>query len=207
MTGIGSDESQLYILGNGYFAPNNAVEVFSWSGTIGDDPYIEDFQGLVDPYDMDVNGGLVWVACDGDDSPVKVYDSSGTLVDFIPGIMVGGEARGVAFESSDIVWISNPETDMIYRIEIGVGLEEEGVQSASALLRADGNPFSASVEILGTGFGTEAVIVVFDTGGRLLESSDFEGRCVLDGSGLPSGAYLVRVSDGVSSASLRLTRL
>lgn len=205
MTGVGSNASQLYILGACY-SGGYSVESFSWTGTVGTNPYINSFTGLGTPYDIDISGGLIWAACDGADSPVKAFNTSGVLVDMIPGSLVENQARGVAFESANIVWVSNPSNDMIYRIDLSVGVGGDEGSPVPVELRASANPFSASVVIEGPGFGDGALLEIFDMSGRMVESTVFEGAFCWNGSGVPSGAYVVRVSDGTDLESLRLVR-
>lgn len=53
-----------------------SVESFSWTGSVGSSPFINRFDsGLGTPYDIDISGSLIWVACDGADSPVKAYNT------------------------------------------------------------------------------------------------------------------------------------
>lgn len=205
MTGLGSDASMLYAIGSSTYG--YSVETYTWTGTVGSTPFVNSFaSGLGTPYDIDIAGGLIWAACDGVDSPVKAFSTAGVLVDMIPGSVVENAARGVAFESANIVWVSNPETDKIYRIDLslGVGGDEGGAVPSS--LRASDNPFSSSVVISGTGFVDGATIEIFDTTGRLVDAGPFAGSFTWTGSGAPAGAYLVRVSDGNSLESLRLVR-
>lgn len=209
MTGIGSDESELFILGSGYFAPNSCVETFSWSGVYSDDQYISQLTGLGTSYDMDISGGLVWAACDGSDSPVRAFDTTGSIVDIIPGALVGNEARGVAFESANILWVSNPTDDKIYRIDLctSVGERVDEGFPLPVLLRAIANPFSTSVVIEGLGFGDRAILEIFDASGRLVERTGFDGSFCWDAGDVPAGIYAARVSDGSAAESIRLTRL
>lgn len=205
MTGLGSDAAKLYAIGASSYG--YSVETYTWTGTVGSTPYVNSFNsGLGTPYDIDYSGGLIWAACDGADSPVKAYSTAGVLTDMIPGSVVENAARGVAFETEGIVWVSNPETDKIYRIDLtlGVGGEEGGAAPSS--LRASENPFSSSVVISGTGFGDGATIDIFDASGRIVDSAPFSGCFTWTGQGSPAGAYLVRVSDGSSLESLRLIR-
>lgn len=164
--------------------------------------------GLGTSHDIDVSGGLVWAACDGTDSPVKAFDTSGTLVDFIPGSLVGNEARGVAFESANIIWVSNPSDDTLYRIDLCLGTGGGGIPPARpVLISASENPFHSSVVIDGPGFGEGAILEVFDTSGHAVVRTGFSGTFCWDGGGFPAGIYVVRVSEGTVSSHLGLTKL
>jgi len=205
VTGLGSDATKLYALGTSTYG--YSVETYTWTGTVGSTPYVNSFSsGLGTPYDIDISGGVIWAACDGIDSPVKAYSTAGVLVDMIPGSVVENAARGVAFESDNIVWVSNPETDKIYRIDLSLGIGEEEGGPVVSSLHASENPFSSSVVISGTGFVDGATIEIYDASGRMVDSAPFTGSFTWTGGGAPVGAYLVRVSDGSSLERLRLIR-
>ncbi len=183
----------------------HSVETFSWSGSVGSSPYINSFSsGLGTPYDIDVSGGLVWVACDGADSPVKAYTTSGALIDMIPGALVENAARGVAFESENILWVSNPDTDKLYRIDLSLGIG--GGAEPAIDLRASSNPFSSDVTISGAGFGDGATLEIFDMTGRRVAEAGFDGSYTWNGADVPSGAYVVRVGDEGTLDTISLIR-
>lgn len=182
-----------------------SIETFTWSGTVGSTPYVNSFNsGLGTPYDIDCSGGLIWVACDGTDSPVKAYSTAGVLTDMIPGAVVENAARGVAFESENILWVSNPDTDKLYRIDLSLGIGG-GVEPAVDL-RASSNPFSSDVTISGAGFGDGASIEIFDMTGRRVAEAGFDGSYTWNGADVPSGAYVVRVGGGGTLDTISLIR-
>jgi hypothetical protein len=206
VTGIGSSASNLYVIGTSVYG-GYSVETFSWTGTVGSTPYINSFTGLNTAYDCGFSGTLLWVAADGADSPVKAYNSSGVLQQYIPGSLVGSNARGVDFDANGYLWVSNPTTDKIYKISLSTGVEgEEGAELPSAALTAGPNPFSGTVLVQG-GPAQAATIQVFDLGGRLLLDAPYSGSFTLDGGDLVPGAYLLRVSSSTEERSIRLVRI
>ncbi len=205
MTGVGSDASKLYALGTSYYG--YSVETFSWTGTVGASPYINSFVGLGTGYDIGYSGSYVWVANDAADSPVRAFNTAGTPVNAIPGSIIGNAARGVDFESATLMWVSNPNNDKIYKIDLSVGVGEGQGAEVPAGLAAGPNPFTASVTIEGGGFGRGAVVTIFDMQGRSVMEEAFPGVFVWDASGVPPGPYFARVTDGASSQTLRLIRI
>jgi hypothetical protein len=210
VTGLGSSSSLLYALGT-YYDPSGGqadpwlVETFSWTGTVGSSPFIADLQGMTTAYDCAWRDDLIWVSCDASDSPVKAYNTSGALVDMIPGSVVEGAASGLDFDENGILWVANKNTDKIYGIDLTLGVE--GGPAIPTSLTSSCNPFMSSVTIEGTGFGLNATFEAFDLCGRLVFSSGFDGSVVLDGSSLPAGTYVVLVNDGEASGMLRLVKL
>jgi hypothetical protein len=210
VTGLGSSSSQLYALGTatspyggqGYI---HLVETFSWTGTVGSTPYVSEMQGLLNSYDCAFADNLVWVACDGADSPVKAYNASGVLVDMIPGALVEGSASGLDFDAEGLLWVANRDTDKIYCVDLTQGTGGDTASPAS--LTSSTNPFMSSTVVSGTGFSAGARIDVFDLSGRVMESSPFDGTFVLDGDRIPAGTYVVVASDGAVSRTLMLVRL
>jgi hypothetical protein len=210
VTGLGSSSSQLFALGTaaspyGGQGFVRLVETFSWTGTVGSTPYISELQGVLVTYDCAFAGNLLWVACDGADSPVKAYSTAGALVDMIPGAVIGGSASGLDFDASGLLWVANRDTDKIYCVDLTQGTGGDPASPVS--LTSSSNPFLSSTVISGTGFSSGARIDVFDLAGRVMASSTFDGTLVLDGERIPAGTYVVIARDGVVSSSLRLVRL
>jgi hypothetical protein len=209
VTGLGSSSSLIYALGTasdpyggqGYV---DIVETFTWTGTIGSAPYISCMPGLIAPADCAFADNLVWVACDGADSPVKAYNTSGALVDMIPGSLIGNSASGLDFDAAGLLWVANRDTDQIYCLDLTQGAG--GDPAALATLVCSSNPFMSSTVISGTGFSSGARIEAFDLSGRRVLEGLFDGSFVMGGS-MPSGAYVVRVVDGSTAADLMLVKL
>jgi len=180
------------------------VETYTWGGVVGTMPYITQLQGVLATYDCAWRNDLLWVACDGADSPIKAYNTSGQLQDMIPGSLVGGAAHGIDFDDNGIMWVANRDTGKIYEIDTTQGVH--GGEAAPADLTANCNPFVSSVVIQGD-FGPGAQLEIYDLGGRMILSAPFAGSFSWGGSGVPSGTYVVRVSGAAGSSTLRLVRL
>lgn len=151
--------------------------------------------------------GTVWVANDASDSPVKAYNTSSVLTQYIPGSLIGNAARGVDFDANGYLWCSNPNNDKIYKISLNTGVEDQPGAQVMSGLSCSCNPFESSTVISGGGFSAGAYLEVFDLSGRIVASSPFDGSYVFEGRNLPSGAYMARVYDGTSVSGLRLVKL
>ncbi len=205
MTGVGSSSSQLFVLGPKSSGGVDVVETFSWSGTVGTNPFISSIQALGTIYDCAWYADQIWVANDGGDSPVKAYDTSGALVNNIPGSLVDNAAHGVDFDSDGYLWVANNVSDKIYKLDLSQGTGEG--PSVVSGLTASSNPFMSSTVIAGEGFGPGASIEIFDLIGRRVLSAGFDGSYCWDGESVPAGTYMARVSDGGLAVTLRLIKL
>jgi hypothetical protein len=187
---------------------NQVAEGYTWAGT-HNTYYILGMPSVTTGYDAGYRAdGTVWIANDASDSPVKSFNTSGVLTQYLPGSLVGNAVRGVDFDANGYLWCSNPNNDTIYKISLNTGVEEQpGAPVPPAWISSSSNPFQASTVISGEGFSSGARIDVYDVSGHVLVSAPFGGSFVLEGSGLPSGAYMVRVRDGASVADLRLAKI
>jgi hypothetical protein len=161
--------------------------------------------------DANSGPGDIWVASDHADSPIRSYNMAGTLtcaLDLVPIV------RGMAFSSSGghrYVWASNPLNSTIYQIDLdaGTGVGEATTEPViPGTVTVSENPFVESVSIIGSGFGSDAVIEIFDVYGRRIRESGFPGSFAWNGSddqgaAVSPGVYYIRVHD----ASGRETRL
>lgn len=86
------------------------------------------------------------------------------------------------------------------------GIEGRNAPIPHRTLSAAENPFRGSVAISGTGF-EGAEIQIFDLSGRSVLRESFPGSIVWCGEGVPTGTYIVRVTDGAGSALLRMLKL
>jgi hypothetical protein len=208
VTGIGSNGSNyVYCIGQGYSAP--CVERFTSTGSHY--TYTSSIAGLVGPHDCAYEGGSdgtgdIWVANDNATSPIRVYNSAGNMVGGIPATIVP-DACGMAFESLQYLWVSDPTADLIYKVDLTTGIEGgEGIPVERAL-NVSSNPFYGSLVVTVTGF-TDASLDIFDVCGRrvlgcsIRESHTWDG-CGPDGTQVPAGAYLIRVSDSTGYAMTR----
>ncbi len=154
---------------------------------------------------------IMWVASDNASIPLRGYNRSGTVVDHIdPGLV--SSARGVAIDPDGYLWVSNMDTDEIYKIDLTQGIETSDLEN-SLNIAVSTNPFLSSVVITGEGFAGNSVISIFDIRGHLIVQDSFNGSYAWDGSSsnstpVPSGAYFaVVVDNNGNSASAKLLRL
>ena len=112
MTGLASNGTYTYVLGNDYYG-ESVVEYFSSSGTVQSYPYMEDLPALSTFYDIGYEGGDstgdIWVATDAADSPIKAYKTSNMLVNYIPeaDLPAGTQCRGLCFDTEGYLWVSD----------------------------------------------------------------------------------------------------
>ena len=149
--------------------------------------------------------GDIWLATNQADSPIRAYNTAGSLTyatNIIP------TARGLAFYnvgSQRYLWASCPSDGKIYLIALDLtGIEEGEGGAVETGLSSSANPFLESVTFTGTGFAPGARIEIFDICGRSVIESDFEGTFSWGGASVPSGVYYVRVTDP-SGACQRLS--
>jgi len=151
--------------------------------------------------------GTVWVANDASDSPIKAFNTSGVLVQYIPGDLVGNAARGVDFDPDGYLWCSNPNTDKLYKISLTTGIGDQPGVTIQPALGCSSNPFQSYTVVQGSGFSAEARIEVFDMSGREVLEAPFGGSFTVGGQAMPAGTYVVRVVDGTTAQGLRLVKL
>ena len=177
------------------------VERFLFSGAHGT-VYIQNVQNLTGPHDMALESfdstGDVWIANDNGTSPIRVYNSSGSMIGGIPASIVP-DACGLAFESAQYLWVSDPTNQLIYKVDLTTGFEGEAGAPVERLLDVSSNPFYGSLVITAAGF-SDATLEIFDVTGRRVYSSGITGSltwngCGSDGAEVPAGTYLIRVSD------------
>lgn len=154
--------------------------------------------------------GQIWVASGWTSLPLRLYNAQNTLVDYIGSDLIP-HAKGVAMDPEGFLWVSDPENDLIYKIDLQVGIgETPGVQPQLSI-RAGANPFVGSVTVFVEGAET-ASVEIFDLHGRLVARGTARGSFTWDGlingSPAPSGAYLAAVGEaGGSVATLNLIKL
>lgn len=188
------------------------VERYSATGTLLTGPYLFQPIGLPVFHDIGYLNGDIWYACDDSDSPIKAFNTSGALTNYIWDTVVPA-AHGLCFEDDQFLWASNFYTDELYRINLNpTGIEGGDVQPVLTL-ESSVNPFSATVTISGTGFSEAAVLEIFDIMGRKVYTASFNGSHTwagsdMNGNQVPSGTYSAFVHDGLSEGlSLRMLRL
>jgi len=149
--------------------------------------------------------GDIWVANDGADSPIKAYNTSEQLVNYVPGsdLPSGIECRGLCFDTDGFLWVSNDDTDEIYKLDITTGIEEgSGSSAGQPGLTVSSNPFSASVTISVVDSPESFDLTIFDLSGRTIIKTELAASASYTWSGrtasgeiVPSGTYLVRAAD------------
>ncbi|MBD3278809.1 MAG: T9SS type A sorting domain-containing protein [Candidatus Aegiribacteria sp.] len=166
------------------------------------------YSGASQTRDIAMNSqGEVWVATDWTSMPLRLYDTSDQMVDHITSSLVPG-ARGVTMDAEGYLWVSDVNSDTIYKLDLTEGVEGSGEES-TGLLQPSENPFSSQVTVTGSGFGSDALITVYDIRGNVISSDEFSGTFTVGtGSSLDNGVYFVKVNDGLGRESvLRLTCL
>ena len=216
MTGIASDGSYTYVLGDNY-SSIPYVEYFNSSGVVQNSPYMQDPEALANHFDIAYEGsngsGDIWVADDGAESPIKAYDTGGNLVAYVPGTDLpdGAEIRGLTFDSEGYLWASDLNADKIYQIDITTGTAgETGAGLAGFGLSLSSNPFHGAVNISVNGTAGPVELAVYDMAGRtvLRQTVESGGSMCWNGSGVPSGTYMVRATAPDGTATSRMvTRL
>ena len=206
MTGASTDGSLLYFFGyNSSSTP--VIQKFTTAGATSG-TYCTTFPGLGSPvHDIAWQSGGVWIARDNPDSPVIAYNTVGQCIGYVDAGTIGGAASGLTMDGSGHLWVSNPENDTIYELDVSTGIGGGSAPGVgSRVLSLSENPFGSAVVIRGDGFDG-AVLEIFDAAGRRLEEVPFTGSFTWGGDRIPSGAYLVRVTDAAGSVTSRMTRI
>ena len=213
MTGLGWDGTKLYT--STTYGSYEGCYTFNFTTYFsGKSTYIPGFWGSESGYDIAYHDSNIWMAVDNATSPVRCYEqTSGGVLAMIPAdIGIGSDIHGVTYETgtdAPFLWVSNQTTDEIYRIDIYTGIAEDDVIILPELqLSLSSNPFYSSVVITGRGFSGNSVLDIHDAVGRRIESSSFSGTYTWFTAGLPTGTYIVTVSDCEGSMeSIKLLKL
>lgn len=94
------------------------LEIYSYSGSLQTGPEFMLELGI-DFYDIAYYDGKWWYACNDTQYPVRIYDGNGSLVGYI-GSSVLPAAHGMTFDDSGYLWVSNMDTDQIYKVDVDV---------------------------------------------------------------------------------------
>lgn len=166
------------------------------------------YSGASQTRDIAMNSqGEVWVATDWTSIPLRLYDTSDQMIDYITGSLVPG-ARGVTIDDEGYLWVSDIDSNTIYKLDLTEGVEGSGGGNTT-LLQSSANPFSRQVTVTGSGFGSDALITVYDIRGNVISTDEFFGTFTFGtGTELDKGVYFVKVKDGLGRESfLSLTCL
>jgi hypothetical protein len=205
VTGASTDGSLLYFYGlNSSSVP--VIQKFTTAGATSG-LYCSTFPGLgTSVHDIAWQSGGVWIARDNSDSPVIAYNTVGQCTGYVDGTTVSA-ASGLTMDGSGHLWVSNPDNDTIYLLDVTTGIgEESGSGIDSRALSFSENPFRSSVVVSGEGF-SGAMLEIFDLTGRTVETASFQGNYAWNAANMPSGSYYVRVSDSSGEATARLVKI
>ena len=208
MTGVASNGTYTYVLGDGYYG-DPLVEYYSSTGAVQTNPYMDDLPALSSHFDCAYEGGNgsgdIWVASDAADSPIKAYNTSGQLVNYIPeaDLPAGTQCRGLCFDTDGYLWVSDDNAEKIYKLDITTGIEESVIPQEQPGLAVSGNPFSGSVNISVTGIPGSVDLAIYDLSGRIIlrsglsasASFTWDGRTT-SGESAPTGTYLIHATSG-----------
>jgi len=154
------------------------------------------------------------VACEAPGTPILRYDSGSMVVDQIESSLVPS-ATGLTMDDEGYLWASDNINGKIYKINLaGTGItgdDSDGNEMAELILSS--NPFSGSLTITATGFGSVVDITIYDSAGRIVRTACAENVMIWNGrngSGvpLPAGIYTILAStdDIISIARVVLLR-
>ncbi len=207
MTGVASNGTYTYVLGGGYYG-DPLVEYFNSSGVVQTNPYMDDLPALTTHFDIAYEGGNgngdIWVASDAADSPIKAYNSSSLLVNYVPeaDLPAGTECRGLCFDTEGYLWVSDDNAEKIYKLDITTGIEGGVIPQEQFGLTVSANPFSGSVNISVTGASEPVDMAIYDLSGRTIlrtelalnASFTWDGRTT-SGETAPTGTYLIHATN------------
>ncbi len=210
MTGAAFNGSTIYAFGNIYGSTTQfSVHKYTTSGS-SSGQYMNqlDFPGLQPAvYDIAYSASGMWVARDESDSPILRYNTSGAVTGYVMGTDVPA-AAGLAVDDDGYLWVSDPDNDKIYKVDTTTSIDENtaGVSAARTILPG-ANPFSSLTVVSVQGFNGGAYAELFDTTGRRVQSGSVQdGSFTVNGSLLPAGTYILRISDSTGSSSVRLCK-
>ncbi len=211
MTGASLNGSTLYTFGNGYGTDLYTVQKFNPTTGSSTGQYMTptDFPGLSPAvYDIAFSTSGIWVARDEADSPILRYNTMGEVTGSIMGSVIPS-AAGLAIDIDGFLWVSDPDNDKIYKLDLSSSASDnESFAIEELSISPFCNPFTSTALINAVGFSDEASVEVFDLHGRLLHSGFINGGSFSwDATLDPDGMYLVNVRDQQNSSSLRMTKI
>jgi hypothetical protein len=220
VTGLGTSGSSIYGAGVDTATWQEVIESYTLSGTISSSPYLFaelgiTFHDIAYQTGSD-SAGDIWYAVDDASYPVRVYNSSGTQVGWLPSTVIP-YACGLCFDTAGYLWASDNVNHKIYKIDVDMtGVGEEGsaaIPDVAILLES--NPAFGSVVVTLQGFSGATRLSVYDAAGRcVFEEEGTNQSSVLwngrtgAGAQVPTGTYFLVASDeSGNTASNRLVLL
>jgi len=94
------------------------LEIYSYTGYLQTGPEFMLELGI-DFYDIAWYNGNYWYACNDSAYPIRVYNGSGGLVESVSSSVLPA-AHGMTFDGDGYLWVSNMDTDEIYKIDLNV---------------------------------------------------------------------------------------
>ncbi len=70
-------------------------------------------------YDIAYYNNAWWYACGDSSESIRIYDTNGTLVGSVSSSIVP-VAHGMTFDADGYLWVSNMNTDEIYKVDVNV---------------------------------------------------------------------------------------
>lgn len=210
MTGAAFNGSTIYAFGNIYGSTTQfSVHKYTIAGSsAGQYMTPLDFPGLEPAvYDIAYAADGMWVARDESDSPILMYNTDGVLTGYIMGTEVPA-AAGLAVDPDGYLWVSDPVNDKIYKVDYLTSVDNTSAGvNGSRTIQPSVNPFSSVSVITVQGFTGGAAVELFDTSGRRVQNGVLQsGSFTVDGSALPAGAYILRITDSAGSSTIRICR-
>jgi len=171
---------------------------------------------------ISIGYGSLWIACGDIYDHVRAYDLSGFTSAFDWHYADINNVIGIAdywiSTTDEFFWLSDADSDSIFLVYYGLGIEESSGSVSDLIPRVSPNPFSTSVKI-----SVPSLIInssnlrIFDLSGRLiieLEPFFNNGEVVYSWNGrsdsgveLPDGIYTAKLSSGDISSGVRLLKL
>jgi len=205
VTGASTDGSLLYFYGlNSSSVP--VIQMFTAAGTTSG-LYCTTFPGLgTSVHDIAWQSGGVWIAREASDFPILAYNTTGECIGSVDCAVISA-AAGLTLDGNGFLWVSNPDNDTIYQLDLTTGIGEGSVAGVdSRVLSFSENPFQSNVVVSGEGF-SGASLAIFDLTGRTVETAAFQGNYAWNAAGVPSGSYYVRVSDSAGAVTARMVKI
>ncbi|MEN8209276.1 MAG: FlgD immunoglobulin-like domain containing protein [Candidatus Fermentibacteria bacterium] len=205
---MASNGTYTYVLGDNFLGVP-VVEYFNSAGGVQNNPYISDLPGLYSHYDCAYEGGNgsgdIWIATDAVDSPIKAYNSSGLLTNYVldTDLPSGTHCKGLCFDTEGYLWVSDNNADKIYKLDITTGIEEGSViPQEQSRITVSTNPFSGLVNISVTGASGPFNMAIYDLSGRTILSTElaastcftWDGKTT-SGETAPTGTYLIHATN------------